>query len=108
MLNGTTVVQIPTALLCAIFFGAAQMHYFICGTRGGCGSCARESRSSVPRSFVFVFVLCVRQINVNLVAIVPNRHVKGSNYGSVRVLRYDEIPCLACQPDILGEWYVMF
>jgi len=72
------------------------------------GSCARESKATVLRSFEFVFVLCVRKINVNLLAIFPNWHVKGSSYGSVRVLLYDEIPCFACQLDILGEWYVMF
>lgn len=72
------------------------------------GSCARENKATVLRSFEFVFVLCVRKINVNLLAIVPNWHVKGSSYGSVRVLLYDEIPGFACQLDILGEWYVMF
>jgi len=105
LLTGTTVVQTSTALRCAVFFGAAQMHCYISGTDG---SCARKSRSTVRRSFIFVFVLCVRQINVNFLAIVPNWHVKGSNYGSVGVLRYDEVPCFACQLDILGEWYVMF
>jgi len=72
------------------------------------GSCARESNAIVQRSFELVFVLCVRKINVNLLAIVPNWHVKGSNYGSVRMLRYDEIPCFVCQLGILGEWCVMF
>jgi len=56
-------------------------------------------------SFIFVFVLCVRKINVNLLTIVPNWHVKGFNYGSVRMLLYDEIPCFACQLVILGECF---
>jgi hypothetical protein len=71
------------------------------------GSCARERRFTVLRSFN-LFVLCVRKINVNLLAFVPNWLEKGSNYGSVRVLRYDEIPCFVCQLYILGEWYVVF
>lgn len=39
LLNGTTVVQISTALRCAVFFGAAQMQCFISGTRDGWEFC---------------------------------------------------------------------